>query len=125
VLQHALVLTDDLDATRDFYCDVLGFEVGETPPLPFAGVWLASDGVVCLHLADRAEYETWIATLAMAATVGGVDHLAFRRADYDALATRIARAGVDAVANEPPGTGLRQLFVMDPNGVRVELNVPL
>ena len=32
-LDHFLVLTDDLEATRVFYCDTLGFEVGERPPL--------------------------------------------------------------------------------------------
>ena len=34
-LQHVLVLTDDLDTTKAFYCDVLGLAVGERPPLPF------------------------------------------------------------------------------------------
>ena len=32
--------------------------------------------------------------------------------------------GVDAVRNEVPGA-FRQLFVTDPNGLRVELNLPL
>ena len=43
-------------------------------------------------------------------------------------ATRSSRrasrdAGVEAVANDVPAAGLRQLFVTDPNGVRIELNV--
>ena len=43
-LDHVLVLTDDLEATKAFYCDVLGFEVGERPPLEFPGYWLYLDG---------------------------------------------------------------------------------
>ena len=34
------------------------------------------------------------------------------------------RAGVDVVSNEVPGL-FRQLFVADPNGLRIELQVPL
>src|SRR4051794_22848559 len=31
-LDHVLVLTDDIERTRDFYRDALGLEVGERPP---------------------------------------------------------------------------------------------
>jgi len=120
-LDHALVLTDDLEATRAFYCDALGLEVGERPPLEFPGHWLTLDGVVCLHIAERAAYEAHAATLGL--KVGAaVDHLAFAGADYEQVAARLEQAGVDAVENKPPG--LHQLFVTDPNGVRVELNLP-
>ena len=56
-LGHALVLTDDLEATRAFYCDVLGLEPGDRPSLPFPGYWLYLDGVACMHVAERAAYE--------------------------------------------------------------------
>ena len=39
-LEHVLVLTDDLEATKDFYCDALGLEVGERATLEFPGYWL-------------------------------------------------------------------------------------
>ena len=32
-LEHVLVLTDDIDGTRDFYRDALGLDEGERPPL--------------------------------------------------------------------------------------------
>jgi catechol 2,3-dioxygenase-like lactoylglutathione lyase family enzyme len=38
-IEHVLVLSDDIDRTRDFYCDVVGLEVGERPPLEFPGDW--------------------------------------------------------------------------------------
>ena len=43
-LDHALVLTDDLEGTRAFYCDALGFEVGARPPLEFPGYWRQKQG---------------------------------------------------------------------------------
>jgi len=101
---------------------VLGFEVAERPPLPFPGFWLSFGCEVCLHLADRSAYEAHAATLDLAPAGGPVDHVALRYEDGGALAARLEAAGIDAVRNEVPG-GFRQLFVTDPNGLRVELNV--
>ena len=35
----------DLERTKNFYCDVLGLEIGDRPPLDFPGYWLYSGGV--------------------------------------------------------------------------------
>lgn len=122
-LEHLLVLTGDLETTKEFWCDVLGLEAGERPDLPFPGYWLYADGVPCVHLAERAAYETHAATLDLPPAAGPVDHVAFAADGYGTLAARLTAAGVEAVQNEIPGAGIRQLFVTDPNGVRVELNV--
>jgi catechol 2,3-dioxygenase-like lactoylglutathione lyase family enzyme len=123
-LDHVLVLTDDLEATRAFYCDVLGLRVGERPDLPFPGYWLYLDGAPCLHVAERSAYEAHAATLGLTAGAGPVDHVAFGAADDDgALGERLAAAGLHATENVVPGAPVRQLFLDDPNGVRVELNL--
>jgi catechol 2,3-dioxygenase-like lactoylglutathione lyase family enzyme len=122
-LDHALVLTDDVEETKAFYCDVLGFEVGERPPLAFPGYWLTLDGVACLHVAERAAYEAHAAEVGLGLVDGAIDHLAFAAEGHDALAARLEAAGVEVVTNEVPAAGIRQLFVADPNGVRIELNL--
>ncbi len=122
-LDHLLVLTDDLEATRAFYCDVLGLEAGERPPLEFPGYWLYLDGEPCVHIAERAAYEAHATTLGLKSTPAPIDHVAFAAADYGELAARLDAAGIEAVANDVPAAGLRQLFFTDPNGVRIELNV--
>jgi catechol 2,3-dioxygenase-like lactoylglutathione lyase family enzyme len=122
-LGHALVLTDDLEATRAFYCDVLGFTAGERPPLPFPGYWLYLDGVACLHVAERAAYDAEVDRMALPRAIGPLDHLAFDAGGHEEIVARLDAAGVDAVSNEVPAAGLRQLFLADPNGVRIELNV--
>jgi len=124
VIHHALVLTDDLEASRAFYVDALGFEVADKPPLEFSGIWLRlpEDDEACIHLADRGEYLAHVATLGMEPVDGPIDHVAVRRDDYDALRARLAAAGVEAIPHEVPGR-FRQLYVLDPNGVRLELNV--
>jgi catechol 2,3-dioxygenase-like lactoylglutathione lyase family enzyme len=122
-LQHALVLTDDLDATKAFYCDVLGLEVGERPPLPFPGYWLHADGIACLHIAERAPYEAHAATIGLTAKASPVDHVAFEADGYEQLLERLGAAGVEVTTNAVQGSGVRQLFFDDPNGARIELVV--
>jgi catechol 2,3-dioxygenase-like lactoylglutathione lyase family enzyme len=128
-IQHLLVLTDDIDGTRDFYRDVLGFEEGARPPsLAFPGYWLYAEDVPCLHVADREIYNEHARKLGLTPSESGrgggvVDHIAFNASDYDEVAARLERHGVEAVKNTVPGIGMRQLFVSDPNGVRIEINV--
>jgi len=117
-IEHFLVLSDDMDGTRDWYVRVLGLVVGERPPLPFPGYWLYAGEMPVVHVADRAAYDAH----AKWAAPEGLDHIAFSATGYDELRSRLADAGVDAVENEIPGV-MRQLFIEDPTGVRLELNV--
>jgi catechol 2,3-dioxygenase-like lactoylglutathione lyase family enzyme len=128
-MEHVLVLSDDIERTRDFYRDVVGLKVGERPPLAFPGYWLYSGVTACVHVAERQAYASHAASLGLHvpsedAGVGPVDHVAFRAGgdDYDGLLERLSRAGIEAVTNAVPG-GPRQVFIEDPNGVRVEINV--
>jgi len=125
-IEHVLVLSDDLDATRDFYCAVVGLHTGERPPLEFPGYWLyAESPAACLHLAERGPYLRHLSTLGLAAghrASGDIDHIAFDARDYESAVARIEGSGLTPARNTVPG-GPRQLFVDDPNGVRVEINV--
>ena len=127
-MEHLLVLTDDLEATKRFYCGVLGLEAGERPPLEFSGYWLYLGRVPCVHVAEREAYAAHAGTIGLDASApaqgtGAVDHIAFNGSDYEEIAARLRRNGIEAIENTVPGVGLRQLFVRDPNGVRVEINV--
>jgi catechol 2,3-dioxygenase-like lactoylglutathione lyase family enzyme len=122
-LQHTLVLTDDLERTKAFYCDTLGFEVGERPELPFPGSWLYLDGVACLHVAERGSYEAHAARMGLQAKTSPLDHVAFEAEEYDQLLERLEAAGIEVTTNAVPGSGVRQLFFDDPNGARIELVV--
>jgi len=127
-MEHVLVLSEDIDSTRDFYARVVGLEVGARPPLAFPGYWLYAGAVPCIHIADRGSYLAHAASLGLevsedAPGAGPVDHIAFNASDYAGVSARLERAGVAAVRNTVPGAGLRQFFIEDPNGVRVEINV--
>jgi catechol 2,3-dioxygenase-like lactoylglutathione lyase family enzyme len=80
-LEHLLVLTDDLEATRAFYCDALGLQVGERPPLEFPGYWLYLEGIPCVHVAERAAYDAHAARLGLRVGAAPLDHVAFNGSD--------------------------------------------
>jgi catechol 2,3-dioxygenase-like lactoylglutathione lyase family enzyme len=126
-IEHMLVLTDDVERTRDFYCKVLGLEVGNRPALEFGGYWLYAGTTAVVHIAERRAYATHAAGLGMTVPerdpgIGPVDHVAFTATDYDAVIERLERSGVPAVTLAGPGRP-RQVFIEDPNGVRVEITV--
>ncbi len=136
-IEHVLVLSDDIDGTRDFYRHAMGLEVGDRPPLAFPGYWLYADAgtSACVHIAERRQYATHAASLGLAVPErdpgvdsgvdsgsGPIDHIAFTAGDYDELIARLQQRGVPVVTNDVPG-GIRQMFIEDPNGVRVEINV--
>ncbi len=55
-LEHFLVMTHDVDGTRDFYRDVLGFAEGFRPELGFLGHWLYLGDTPVIHIADWVTY---------------------------------------------------------------------
>jgi catechol 2,3-dioxygenase-like lactoylglutathione lyase family enzyme len=128
-MEHFLVLTHDIDGTRDFYCRVLGFRDGFRPPLGFPGYWLYLGDVPCIHIAEWRTYTAHSGKLDIpvsteAPGTGAVDHIAFNATDYDELLARLAKNGVAAQRNITHANGLRQLFLNDPNGVKIEINIP-
>jgi catechol 2,3-dioxygenase-like lactoylglutathione lyase family enzyme len=126
-MEHVLVLSDDIEQTREFYCSVVGLRLGERPALEFPGYWLYAGPTPCLHIAERRAYLRHAAWLGLTVPreppgPGPVDHIAFNAGDYEEVSARLESNGVAAVHNVVPGV-LRQLFFEDPNGVRVEINV--
>jgi catechol 2,3-dioxygenase-like lactoylglutathione lyase family enzyme len=125
-LAHVLVLSDDIDAARDFYCRAVGMTVGERPPLEFPGYWLYAEGKPCLHIADRTIYNAHAVRAGLGAPdeqIRRVDHIAFEATGYEEVAAQLQREGVTAVPRSIPEADLRQLFFEGPDGVRIEVNV--
>jgi catechol 2,3-dioxygenase-like lactoylglutathione lyase family enzyme len=129
-LEHVLVLSDDIEAAREFYENALGLRAGDRPGFEFTGYWLYAGEIPCLHIADRSSYRRHALTLGLNVDAragernsGPVDHIAFSARDYGAVSDRLAAAGIQPVRNDVPGGGPRQLFFDDPQGLRVEINV--
>lgn len=115
-MNHFTILTDDVEATRQFYCELLDLTVGWRPPFTFPGLWLYSGGYPILHV---------IGGKTRADLVPGVlDHMAFSATGLPATAKLLKSHGIEydlrRLANDPKAQW--QMFFYDPNGARVELD---
>jgi catechol 2,3-dioxygenase-like lactoylglutathione lyase family enzyme len=127
-MQHFMVLAKDLEKTRAFYCDVLGLRTGPRPPFRFNGLWIYAGDVACIHVAERSSYDETSRTDANPADPvdhgsGSVDHIAFSATDVEELVASFERHGVKYRVTKVPGKDLRQLFVFDPDGIQIEINI--
>jgi catechol 2,3-dioxygenase-like lactoylglutathione lyase family enzyme len=113
-MNHFTVLTDDLDASKAFYVDLLGLSEGFRPDLGFPGAWLYAGDQAILHI---------VAGRGVPANPRGViDHMAFSARDLRGVAARLRDNSIRYDLKRLPSTGAWQLFCLDPSGARVELD---
>ena len=113
-LDHVNIETADVDATVAFFTDVIGLTNGDRPNFQFPGAWLYCGGRAVIHLVGTAK--------ATGSGTGIIDHVAFEADDFDGMAAKLEARGLDFTKRDVPGGELRQIFVLDPNGVKLELN---
>ena len=112
-MNHFNVLTDDVEATRRFYVNILGLEVGPRPPFSFGGIWLYAGGKPILHISeDRLP----------ASRSGVIDHIAFSSSDLRGTLASLDRNAVPYSVSRQVQTGIWQVFFRDPVGAKVELD---
>ncbi|MGA1600000.1 MAG: VOC family protein [bacterium] len=112
-LDHVNIETVQLEQTIRFYEEVLGLENGDRPPFDFPGAWLYAGGHPVIHLVEVE---------ALSAVKGPIDHVAWIAQGYEEMKQKLEEQGVAFRLLEVPGSSIRQIFIQDPNGVRLELN---
>ena len=122
-LNHYTIRPVDLERTKEFYEDVLGLQVGYRPPLSFPGYWLYVGDNPTVHLigprADDAHSKH-----REAGPTGLLDHIAFTCTGLAEMKARLAQRGIKHEERVIPRDRQTQLFILDPDGVAVELNYP-
>lgn len=79
-----------------------------------------------VHMHDRAVvHVNVVAERAEIPSTGAFNHVAFDATDVDGLVTSLAEAGHPHEVSTRPDLGIAQVLTTDPNGVAVELNVPI
>lgn len=130
-IDHYLLQTADLAATRDWYVETLGMREGPHPDFKFPVVWLYLGDKDVLHLAEgganvspnRRRYLGQESTAR--AGSGVIDHVAFAGTGLKDMIARLHRLGVPFTQRMVDDQGLYQLFLKDPvNDVKVELSYP-
>ena len=122
ILSHVSVTVTDVARARDFYTGVLGFQEIPRPAFDFPGIWYSLGGDLQLHIIlndqlvrDPSEREKIVARY---------PHFALWTEDADATARRIEERGLACRDVVSGPTGLRQIFVKDPDGNMIEFLGP-
>ena len=135
-LDHYSIRTLDIEASRRFYTEVMGFEVGFRPPFDFPGLWLyngarypESYGVVHIigvDLNNPAGLKEYLGDrdLSTLNGTGTVDHMAFAATGLAEMRQRLKRLNIAHRERTVPSLGLHQVFFEDPSSVTIELNYP-
>ena len=128
-IEHFLVASDDIDATRDWYARVLGMSSGPHPDFGFPVHWMYVNGVDVVHIGPSAKMAGAIqkqylgrTSQASAHGTGAIDHIAFRATGLRQMLQHLRAEGVSFSQRRANGQALFQLFFHDPNGIKIELN---
>jgi catechol 2,3-dioxygenase-like lactoylglutathione lyase family enzyme len=127
-LEHFLIQTGDMAATRDWYVRVLGLRVGEHPDFKFPVCWMYIGDTDVIHITEGGKNvsenrKRYLGQQSDALTgTGVIDHVAFRCSGLEEMMERLKTAQVPFSKRQVDDQGLFQLFLLDPNGIKVELN---
>ena len=135
-LDHYSIRTLDVEASRRFYTDIMGFQVGFRPPFNFPGLWLYNDkpypesyGVVHIigvDLNDPAGLKEYLGDRDLDSLngTGTVDHMAFAATGLADMRARLKQHKIEYRERTVPSLGIHQVFIEDPSQVTIELNYP-
>jgi len=128
-IEHFLVASDDIDATRDWYARVLGMKSGAHPDFGFPVHWMYVDNIDIVHIGPSAKQAGEIQKKYLGRTsqkseagTGALDHIAFRATGLRQMLEHLKREKVPFSQRRANGQALFQLFLYDPNGIKIELN---
>ena len=128
-IEHYLIAADDMEATKNWYCSVLGMQEGWHPEFNFPVYWLYLDGNDVVHISQSAKnatdnQKTYLGRTSQntGAGTGAIDHIAFRATGLTDTMAHLKQHKIDFKERRANGQALYQLFMFDPNGIKVELN---
>ena len=122
-IKHVALIVNDLERSREFYCDILGMELMDRPAFDFPGMWFRAGGTelhLILHQDDCAD--VGYPNEKPNTREGLVHHFAFEVDNAFEAGKCLKENGVP-MAGGPPGRrpDCAQLWCYDPDGHIVEL----
>ncbi len=128
-IDHYLLQTTDLAATRDWYVKTLGMREGPHPDFKFPVVWLYLGDKDVIHVSEGGRNvsenrKRYLGQESQAEQGSGViDHVAFYGTGLKQMIEHLKKLGVPFQQRMVDDQGLYQLFFKDPvNDVKIELS---
>src|SRR5215475_11767676 len=121
-LNHVSITVTDVAKAREFYSNVLGLSEIPRPAFDFPGIWYSLGNGLSLHIILNDQLVR--PAIEREKIEARYPHFALWTEDADVTAARITELGLpyrDVVSGP---TGLRQVFVKDPDGKMVEFIGP-
>ena len=122
ILSHVSITVTDVTKARDFYTGVLGFQEIPRPAFDFPGIWYSLGGDLQLHIILNDQLVR--PAVEREKIIARYPHFALWTDDCDATADRIGQLGLVCRDVYSGPTGLRQVFIKDPDGNMVEFIGP-
>jgi catechol 2,3-dioxygenase-like lactoylglutathione lyase family enzyme len=127
-MEHVLLQTEDIEATKDWHVKVPGFRVGPSSDFKFPVYWLYLGDRDVLHIAtggksvseNRKKYVDRQSQAA--AGTGVIDHIGFRTTGLHNKIERLDKLAIEFKERQMDDQDLCRLFQFDPNGAKIELN---
>ena len=135
-LDHYSIRTLDIEASRRFYTEVMGFSVGFRPPFKFPGIWLYNGAqypettgvvhIIGIDPKDPAGLRAYLGERDQKTLKGSgaLDHVAFFATGLNRMMAHLKALSIEPRTRSVPNLGLHQIFLDDPNGIVIELNYP-
>lgn len=123
-LDHVNIIAVDLQATAQFYAELLDLEIRDAPPplTPQNARWAYDrNGQAVIHI-NSVDCPRRFDRDVSPGPTGSIHHIAFRCAGFAEMEAKLKARGADYQSSEVNAIGLRQIFTLDPNGVLLELN---
>ena len=135
-LDHFSIRTLDVEASRRFYTDIMGFQSGFPPEFKFPGLWMYNGAqypettgvvhIIGIDLNDPQGLKDYLGDkdLDTLSGTGTVDHMAFAATGVNEMRDRLKKHDIKYRERTVPSLNLHQVFFEDPSGVTIELNYP-
>ena len=128
-IEHFLIAADDIEKTAEWYSRVLGMKEGPHPDFGFPVKWLYLGDRDVVHIGPSAQQAGENQKKYLGRTsqdtgsgTGALDHIAFRATGLRQMMAHLKSQGIAFNERRASGQALYQLFFLDPNGIKIELN---
>ena len=126
-MEHFLLQTEDIEATKDWYVKILGFRVGPAPDFKFPVYWLYLGDRDVLHITtggknvseNRKKYVGQQSEAS--AGTGVIDHVGFRTTGLHEMIEHLTKNKISFTERQVTTRGFIS-FSCSTNGVKIELN---
>ena len=113
-LNHINIHTSDIEKTIKFYKNILNMKEGFRPAFKIPGAWLYAGENPIIHLIKKKNNGKNLNS--------PIDHIAFEASNFEETKKHLEKAKYNFSFADVPETGVKQIFLSDPNGVNIELN---